>query len=192
MPGSIYNKNIESMKARFADVVDYMSRPLDDVRMIEEDKAVNTEMVLVDGKKVLTVQVGNMVYRLDSLYDSDKMLDFWFEGLKEEWNLNAKLFMYGLGNGMFVRKFLQRARKDCSVVVHEPSYKIFKTVLDNYDLSDIFADTRVKFVFWPLYMDHGIKLTYMDLIYQQNLKYLLQHLGNLQKESPDHHFPKAV
>ncbi len=164
MADSIYEKNIDAMKSRFGNILAYLDQSAEDLKMIEEEGDVTSSVIDVDGKKVLIAQKGDKVLQLDSLYDSDPMLDLWFEGLREEWDLNARLYMYGLGNGMFVRKFLQRARKDCSVVVHEPSYKIFKTVLENFDLSDIFADPRVRFVFWPIYIGNSVKSAYEEIV----------------------------
>lgn len=164
MSDTVYDRNISAMRSRFANVIEFMSKPVGDIRVIDEDKDIDPEVIDVSGKRVLTVRKGDRAYRMDSLYDSDRMLNLWFDGLKDEWDLNAKLYMYGLGNGMYVRKFLQKARGDCSIVVHEPSYRIFKTVLENFDMSDIFTDPRVRFVFWPLYLDYGIKLTYKDIL----------------------------
>lgn len=164
MTDSIYSRNIEAMRQRFADVIEFMEKPADEITMIDEDRDIIVDVTDVDGKKILTVQKGDRLYRLDSLYDDDSMLELWFRGLKDEWDLDARLYMYGLGNGMFVRKFLKSARKDCLVVVHEPSYKVFKAVLENYDLTDIFADLRVRFVFWPVCMDKSVKLTYQGIM----------------------------
>ena len=164
MLDTIYSRNIEAMKKRFADVIEFMDKPVEDIAMINEDHDIKPDVTDVDGKKILVVEKDGRLYRLDSLYDSERMLDLWFSGLKDEWDLNARLYMYGLGNGMFVRKFLRSARKDCLVVVHEPSYKIFRTVLENFDLTDIFEDVRVRFVFWPLDMAKGVKLTYQGIM----------------------------
>lgn len=164
MSDTVYEKNIEAMRSRFSDVIELLKKPEDEINMIDEEKDIDVSVSDEFGKKVLAVQKGDRLYRMDSLYDSDRMLDLWFNGLKDEWPLDAKLYMYGLGNGMYVRKFLKRARKDCAVVVHEPSYRIFKVVINNFDLSDIFTDPRVRFVFWPLYTDRGVKLTYTDIV----------------------------
>ena len=164
MSDNIYSRNIEAMRSRFADVIEFMEQPSDDIKMINEDREISVDVTEVDGKKILVVQKGDKVYRLDSLYDSERMLDLWFDGLKEKWDLNARLYMYGLGNGMYVRKFLEKARKDCLVVVFEPSYKIFRTVLENFDLTDILTNLRVRFIFWPLEMDKGVKLTYQGIM----------------------------
>ena len=164
MVDTIYSRNIEAMRERFADVIEYMEQPFEDVELLDEEQDISVSVTDVDGKKVLVAQKGDRMYRLDSLYDSEKMLDLWFCGLKDKWDLDARLYMYGLGNGMYVRAFLKKARKDCLVVVNEPSYKIFKTVLENFDLTDIFTDLRVRFVFWPLYRNQGIKLTYQVIM----------------------------
>ena len=181
MPDNIYSRNIEAMRSRFADVIEFMEAP-SDKHLSDEDREISVDVTDVDGKKVLVAQKDGKVFRLDSLYESERMLELWFKGLKEEWDLNARLYMYGLGNGMFVREFLKRARKDCLVVVHEPSYKIFKTVLENFDLTDIFTDLRVRFVFWPLCIDKGVKLTYQGIMTYTDLTSLA---GSAHLNYPD-------
>ncbi|MCR5651810.1 MAG: DUF115 domain-containing protein [Lachnospiraceae bacterium] len=160
MPDSVYEKNISALRERFEKIADYMEKPESDIMMIEEEQFIIPYVTDVAGKAVLAVQKGDKTYRLDSLYDNEALMDLWFSGLKDNWDLDSKLFMYGLGNGMFVRKFLQRARDDCKVIVHEPSYKIFKTALENFDLCDIFADNRVGFIFWPIFIGDYIKSVY--------------------------------
>ncbi len=163
MAESLFEKNIEALRSESAKAAELMSNPGTDIRMIDEEQNIEPYVTEVCGKKILAVQKGDRTYRLDSLYDSAPMLDLWFKGLKDEWDLDSKLYMYGLGNGMFVRKFLQNARKDCKVVVHEPSYRIFKTVLNEFDLSDIFEDPRVTFVLRPAFMDYSIKSIYESI-----------------------------
>ena len=164
MPDSIYKKNADAMRSRFADVIELIEKPSDEISLIDEEKDVTAGVTEVDGKKILVAQKGDITYRMDSLYDSGPMLDLWFKGLREEWDLDSRLYMYGLGNGMFVRKFLKSARPDCAIVVHEPSYRIFKTVIENFDISDIMTDKRVRFVFWPLYPEYTVKHVYESIV----------------------------
>lgn len=159
-----YNINIEAMRKRFSDVIEYLEKTPDVADMIPEEEDVTAGVTDVDGKTVLIATKGDETYQLDSLYNSDPMLDLWFRGLRDEWDLDSKLYMYGLGNGMYVRKFLKSARPDCCVVVHEPSAKIFSVVLHNFDLSDILTDVRVRFVFWPLYLGRTVKSVYEDIM----------------------------
>ncbi len=147
-----YDKNIEAMRDRFPDVIKYLELPDEELTLLDEEKDIVVGTTDVSGKKIMCVQKGNKMIRLDSLYNSEDVLDLWYRTLDTGWDLDAKLMMYGLGNGMFVRKFLETTRKDCSIVVHEPSVKMLRAALENFDLSDIFTDVRVRFVFWPLHM----------------------------------------
>ena len=164
MPDSIYDRNIEAIRPRYGNVVSYIEKFDQDMKLIDEESGIIPFVTDISGKKVLAVQKDGKAYRLDSLYDSNAMLDLWFRGLKDSWDLDSRLYMYGMGNGMFVRKFLERAREDCAIVVHEPSYKIFKMVLENFDLSDLFADPRMRFVFWPLYVGSSVKSVYEEIV----------------------------
>ncbi len=164
MSDLIYQNNIKAMRDRFSDIIDLIEKPENEVKMIDEEADVSAEVTVVAGKPVLIAHKGEKTYQLDSLYDNGPMLDLWFKGLRDEWDLDCKVFMYGMGNGMYVRKFLRTARPDCAIVVHEPSYKIFRTVLHNFDLSDIFTDVRVRFVFWPLYIGMTVKAAYEGIM----------------------------
>ena len=164
MSDLIYQNNIKAMRERFSDVIEFVEKSEDEVKTIEEEADITADVTDVAGKTVLIVHKGDSVIQLDSLYDSGPMLDLWFKGIRDEWDLDCKLFMYGLGNGMYVRKFLRSARQDCAIVVHEPSYKIFKTVLHNFDLTDIFKDVRVRFVFWPLHIGMTVKAAYEGIM----------------------------
>ncbi len=158
-----FDRNIEVMKSRYGAVAAYMQKTESEIKMIEEEQDITPYVTDVCGKLVLVAQKGEEIWQLDSLYESDPMLELWFKGLNDKWDLDSRLYMYGLGNGMFVRKFLQMARNDCNVVVHEPSYKIFKVVLENFDLTDILSDPRVKIVFWPMYIGNSIRAAYEEI-----------------------------
>lgn len=181
MNSEIYKKNIDSLSIRFKRYADYIEAfSPDDYDTFPEEEGLQAGVEYVCGKKVLFAIKGVNRYQLDSLYDSSSLLDLWFEGFSEEWPLGGKLFMYGLGNGMYVRKFLETAREDCAVVVHEPSSVIFKKVLEEFDLSDIFADKRVFFNFWPCEKESGTPLSkfyyslfsYSDLAEYRGANYL--------------------
>lgn len=151
MEQTLYEKNIEAMRPIYPDVIRYLEMTDSEKEQIPEDTVIAAAVQDVCGKKVLCVLKDGNTIQMDSLYDSDKLLDLWFETLGKEWDLSTKTIMYGMGLGIYVRKYLKAARNDCSIIVHEPSETIFRTVLENFDLSDIFADKRVRLVFWPMY-----------------------------------------
>lgn len=153
MHSSIYENNIEAMRPRFSNVIEYLERSSDEKKLLDEEKDLVAGIQEVCGKTVLYAQKGDKMYQLDSLYDSSVLENVWFDSLGDEWDLDARLMMYGIGNGMLVRKFIQSTRSDCCIVVHEPSEIILKAALENFDFTDLFSDTRIRFVFWPLYRD---------------------------------------
>lgn len=107
---------------------------------------ININIENVCGKNVLFAEVSGAIYQLDSLYDDKALLDLWFTGLRQEWPLDSKLLMFGFGSGMYVRTFLKNSRPDCCIIVHEPSLKVFKKVIENTDISDLLKDSRLQLV----------------------------------------------
>ena len=170
MAGSIFDRNIEAMRDRYSNVIEYLEKPESEKSMFAEEAAVTVGVQDVCGKTVMCAQKGDKTYQLDSLYDSEALLDVWYETLGDEWDFGAKLLMYGLGNGMYARKFLASTRSDCSIVVHEPSEKMLRAALESFDLTDLFTDRRLRFVFWPLYRgQREIKFFYEDIIEYRDL-----------------------
>lgn len=170
MAVSMYERNIEALKARYSNVVEYLERNDSEKNPFPEETDIEIGVQDVCGKTVMCAQKGDRTYQLDSLYDSNVLLELWFNSLGEDWGLGAKLLMYGLGNGMYARKFLTSARSDCSIVIHEPSEKMFRAAIENFDMTQLFADIRVRLVFWPLYRGQKeIKFFYEDIIEYKDL-----------------------
>ncbi len=167
---SFFEKNMHSLRERYPDVAKYLESDVSVNSSFPEEEGLAVGVNEVGNKLVLCAQKEEISYRLDSLYDSNALLDIWYNSFAEEWNFGAKLLMYGLGNGMYARYFLKSARKDCTIVVHEPSEKIFRVTLEYFDISDLLSDKRLRLVFWPLYRDHKeIKFFYEDIIEYKDL-----------------------
>ena len=160
---SIYTKNIQAMKDRYPDVVEYLDK--EQQELTEEFASVEPFITEVDGRKILAARADDRVYQLDSLY-SDDIYSLWISKVRDEWDLETKFILYGLGTGKTVRAFLENVRQDCSIVVHEPSVKMFRCVLENYDLSDLFKDRRFRLVFWPAVAKDSVKKYYSENVLQ--------------------------
>ena len=168
--GGFLDRNREALSKRYNNIISYLDKPGEEKTLLPEEEGIEVGIQDVCGRAVMCVQKGDRLLQFDSLYDSDGLLDLWFESLGDEWDLGAKLVMYGLGNGMYARHFLKKTREDCSIVIHEPSEKMFRAAIENFDLSDIFTDTRVRMVFWPLYRDDDeIKMFYEQIIEYMDL-----------------------
>ena len=103
------------------------------------------DVAVVEDRKVLYAELENKQYQLDSLYDSMMLLNKWFDGNKNN-NYVKKYLLFGLGNGMYVRKILAESNEKSQITVFEPSMKIFIKVLQNFDCKDIFQDNRVTLI----------------------------------------------
>lgn len=160
MSDSVYKNNIELLCGKYPDIAEFISRSVE--KQIGEESNVIVKVLDVDGKSVLVAEKEGFTYRMDSLYDSKPILDLWFESLGDDWDYSSKLFLYGFGNGMYVRTFLESARRDCTVIVYEPSYEIFSTVIKNFDLTEILSNNRVSFIFGPLLKEQDIRRTLED------------------------------
>ncbi|MEG1847128.1 MAG: 6-hydroxymethylpterin diphosphokinase MptE-like protein [Lachnospiraceae bacterium] len=113
---------------------------------------------LIEERKVLYVDKGTQQYQLDSLYDSDYLLDTWFRGLKMT-NYKNKIVLFGFGNGMYVRTLLENCEKEVRILLYEPSLTLFLKVLEEFDCSAILADERVV----PVVAEEG-ELSYEDML----------------------------
>jgi len=164
MSDSIYEKNLQVVAARYPKIAECLDNPRVIAGNEVEESLIDVGVTTVANKKILYATKGDKTYRLDSLYDSGEMLDLWFRGLGDDWDLNSKLFMYGLGNGLYARKFLNSARPDCKMFIHEPSCRVFRTVMENFDMSDILSDTRIRIVLGPLFSHDALMEYYQDIM----------------------------
>lgn len=153
----LWKKNMECLRKRFPHI---------EAVLIKEPKETQKFVIGVQEvceKRVLYAIKDEVVFQLDSLYESDSMLKIWSEGMDANWSLNAKLLLFGLGNGMYVREFLQHTSANHMVIVYEPSSVILRTVLQEFDLSDILADRRVILLLRDS-MNKAIESYYYELL----------------------------
>ena len=123
MNDMIYMENMDILNNRYPEAAAFISHSIEEPERTEADADIISDVYDIDGKVVLAADKGGTTYRLDSLYDSKPILDLWFESLGDDWDYSSKLFLYGFGNGMYVRTFLESARRDCTVIVYEPTIK---------------------------------------------------------------------
>lgn len=157
MSREFWNKNLECIRKRYPHMEEELTKEPDE----PQDITVGVQEVC--DKRVLYAVRGEEVFQLDSLYDSTGMLKLWSEGMDENWSLNAKLLLFGLGNGMYVREFLRHASADHTAIVYEPSSVILRTVLQEFDLSDLLSDRRVTLLLRDT-MDQAVETYFYDLL----------------------------
>lgn len=154
----LYNKNIETIRKNNPKLADYLSN------CKEKDSTTNIECGIADvvDRKVLYVIKDGEQYQLDSLYENDVFLQRWFS------NINIDLYIktyiiFGLGNGMYVRKILD-ATRECDVVriiILEPDETIVNKALEYFDYTDIFSNMNVY-----LHIDDSSDISLGNIIYK--------------------------
>ena len=145
----IYEKNLEVMKedSRYKFLLEFL----------EENREAEVEagVEIIEGRKVLYVQKNENIYQLDSMYSGEEWIDTLLKYLDYKWN--TTFFLYGFGNGQLVRKLLKGLDKASYIFVMEPSLEVLKTVIREYDLTDILTDGRVV-LFLPEYREKDIDI----------------------------------
>ena len=123
----------------------------------ETDLEVGIE--LIEERKVLYVIKDTRTFQMDSLYDSEFYLKVFANGLDRE--RTTKYFIFGFGNGTYIRETLKKSNDDSLLYVYEPSKELLQLVFEQFDVSDVLSDKRVT-IFLPDMEKNG--LSYFDLV----------------------------
>lgn len=132
-------KNFEKMKK-------FRPTFYDAVKKVYENKEFSEdgieESVARDGNKVLLIERDGQKVRLNSMFRPVQEAEKWADQYNYQ-NLHVPVFLFGMGNGIFLRELLRRLGDDAVVFVMEPDVSIFFYQVLHQDLSDIVEDERV-------------------------------------------------
>lgn len=133
---TIFENNINSLKK-----VD-RNKAIVDMLLKADDNATGIEFGIsdVEGRNVLYAQADGKIIQLDSLYDSESMMDLWIKNIKSE-SVAPAFLIFGLGNGMYARKALA-AYPASIVAVCEPDINALKFILSNFELNSVLSNER--------------------------------------------------
>lgn len=134
---SFWEKNLEVLKERdeeLAKGIEPRGITGDDEYFIE--KAKNGSDVLVWLKE------GRKIY-LNSTYCPENEAEKFAKGIPI--TKHALLVFMGIGNGVILKNILQKLDEDSIVFLYEPSFTLFRFVLNEFDLSELIRDKRVIF-----------------------------------------------
>ncbi|MCR5733512.1 MAG: DUF115 domain-containing protein, partial [Lachnospiraceae bacterium] len=136
---AIYDRNLESLKKAYPSYAEKISADPG------KGYSLGSGVALVEDRNVLYAVLNGMQYQLDSLYESEGILNVWYSHLKNDELFNV-FTVFGLGNGMFVRKLIKEKKpdQDVKIIVYEPDMSILKTVLENMDMTDIIENEDIS------------------------------------------------
>ncbi len=142
----LYNKNVDKFIERWPEYTGLFESHRDD-----EGGFCTVENI--EGDLIPIVNKDGKAYRLASVGHNDHILDIWMGAVNmQAFELN--MFMFGLGNGMYVRRLLEETAGNdmVRVIVYEPDIFIIKECFSHYDMTDILSDDRLELMI-PVFPD---------------------------------------
>lgn len=132
---SILEKNIkllsEKQDKKFGEVLNNYTGQSENCAVIKNLSNEDIVGYIKDGKEIY----------LNSRYNAEYETELWVNDKVDE--VNRPYFIYGFSNGMAVNKFKQKVSDKSVMIVYEPSFDIFYSVISSIDLTDIFEQSRI-------------------------------------------------
>ncbi|MCR5789568.1 MAG: DUF115 domain-containing protein [Lachnospiraceae bacterium] len=141
MMRSVYEENLAALKKKYPAYADRL------VKDSGSGDGLGFGVAVVEDRQVLYAEKDGSQIQLDSLYESENMLEHWYAFFKgDPQALYRGYTVFGLGNGMLAKKLIRETGKDTGidVIVYEPSFSLFQTVIRSFDLSALIADDRFR------------------------------------------------
>lgn len=136
-----YEKNKQALSERYSERYSEIFDRIDK-EISEEYKVEN--IIARDSNHALVVTRDKEKYRLNSVYRPLEEAKKWAEQYEFQ-NIGVNIYMFGFGNGIFVRELLRKAGTDANIYLWEPDASIFHVVMEEEDLEDILKDKRLHF-----------------------------------------------
>ncbi len=97
----------------------------------------------LDGDSALSITLGSIPYRLNSLYSPTHEAERWAKQFDMK-NIGIVVTMFGLGSGTFAREILRKLNGQGALLIYEPCPALFFYVMEHYDMTDLLGATNVS------------------------------------------------
>ena len=137
----LYKKNLETLKKYYPDM-DVLIESAENV--VDEELEVKEE-ISKDAHKILKVKRNDRICYLNGKRNSREPAALWVESLGKL-ETNSPVLIMGAGNEAYLEELVRGTKKRITIVVYEPSLKIFKKFLDMIDLAPLMEKQLI--IFW--------------------------------------------
>ena len=137
----LYKKNLETLKKYYPDM-DVLIESAENV--VDEELEVKEE-ISKDAHKILKVKRNDRICYLNGKRNSREPAALWVESLGKL-ETNSPVLIMGAGNEAYLEELVKGTKKRITIVVYEPSLKIFKKFLDMIDLAPLMEKQLI--IFW--------------------------------------------
>lgn len=175
MSREIWDRNLKAMEKwypAFADMIREEKYTKDDLEIIPE--------ISWDGEMIFRIKKEDRVLYLEGKRNTREPVQMWLERLGEV-HKYAPVFLFGTGNGSYLKALIHNTQKEVNVVVYEPSVTIFLTMLEKIDLSEEIEDRPIAFIIEGLNENEYKPVMHKVLVYE-NLEFLKEEIHPNYKE----------
>mgnify|MGYP001041630221 CR=1 FL=1 len=140
MSREIFEKNLSAMDKWYPEFV----KLIREIKDTEDDTEVFTEMS-DDGDIIFRIKKENRILYLGGRRNAKSPVEMWIERLGKIHEYSP-VFLFGIGNGAYVRKLIENTKDNVYVVVYEPSINIFLNFLKKIDFEDVIKNRPIAFI----------------------------------------------
>lgn len=138
---TIYEKNSKAFEGAFPGWLEEVEKYAEENK---EALSVQTEEAY-DGSIIFRIkQEGRLLY-LNGKYEPQKAVAKWADGIPRISNASVFVFI-GMGSGLFVKELLRHCENTVTVIIYEPSVRIFLNALEAADFSKEIKKHKLVFL----------------------------------------------
>ena len=135
-----FEKNLKAMEKwypNFANMIRNEEYEVDNTKVWTEQSW--------DGEMIFRIEVEGKQLYLEGRRNAMEPVKMWQERIGEI-HKYAPVFLFGIGNGAYLKSVIHNSPKEANIVVYEPSMAIFLATLRKIDLSEEIKDRPIAFV----------------------------------------------
>lgn len=115
------------------------------------------------GRDLLGIRLDEEDRFFGSIYDNDYFIDRWVEDVEVS-SYKAVIFLFGLGEIECIKR-LSKKFPDCTIIVYEPSLAYFRSLMEIYDLQELFGNEKIEIVAGKKGLEYfnGLCFNFLDI-----------------------------
>ncbi|MDD3413805.1 MAG: DUF115 domain-containing protein [Lachnospiraceae bacterium] len=153
MNQQLYNENRKILRTKYPNLL----KAIDNEEAEKEMMAVG--VACVENRKVLYAIKDGSQFQLDSLYDSDAIMQLW-AGQFQDLSYYTRFVWFGFGNGMYAEKMLEITEKTVEIIIYEPCLSVIVAAMEEFPIYKVLESKRIHLIV-PGYTE-----TYEDVLFQ--------------------------
>ena len=138
---SFYEQNLKALEEQKKYLYKKIHETMEQITK-DEEKAFRTIQAR-NGMPVLEMESNGKNFRFNSSYDPRHEAQRWAKQFDMR-NLAIVVSMFGLWNGIVVRELMKKLKPGDALLIYEPSPRLFRHVMEEYDLTDIIGAGSVS------------------------------------------------